>query len=1236
MNSEETRRKLPGRTRRAEEQHLKETLEIIRKNVEHYTKEVAALRTDIDDMQAHFHDDNPELINTLENAYTMYDFQNRTLERNKRALKKPYFGRIDFYDETMDTDEAFYIGRCGISKDATHPLVIDWRAPVANVYYDNGLGKCSYLAPEGNELPIDLKLKRTYEIADGNLLNMFDTEVIANDDLLTSYLSKNKQAVLGEIVATIQKEQNEIIRKSPYHNCLVQGVAGSGKTTVAMHRISYILYNYADKFRPEDFYIVGSNQILLNYITSVLPDLDVFGIKQMTMEQLFVRLLYEDWDEKKYCIKGQGFNPAKSKDCPDRSGAGPAALSANPFTHTAEPIYSEPERTYNNSTCKGKLAWFRDLEEFCRKLELESISREPVYLNRRQFVEGIVNGKAGVHDLRENDVTIYESDEEKLAATPRILFMDTESIERYIRENPTVSIQSKINMLNERLRTKIKDEFLGKEVSYTEAEMKAILKSYHGWFGGRSWKGSVFELYEQFLQEQIAKGFDVDMPETAASVSGDINAHTSTGTKVYATDDTFIDGAANQIVAPVTYFDVYDLAALAYLYKRVKETEVIREAHHVVIDEAQDYGMMVYSALKFCMNDCTYTIMGDVSQNIHFDYGLNDWEELKALYLKDNLDSFGILKKSYRNTVEISNFATKILHHGTFSMYPVEPIIRHGEEPRIIRVPITGTACAAVSNLTAAAAPAILDSTGSAIGIRSNNQINTHVPNLSLVHSGLDYADGYTHSHDALWEKTVEICHEWQEKGLDTIAIICRSESAARYASAELGQRLELMHNPLETAEFGNGIMVLPVEYTKGLEFDAVLILDPIREDYPVDDGHAKLLYVAATRALHELCVLYTDNLTGLLADPAPKAAVEVIEDYASKKPAVVVSRVKRPDQNAGTDTMKLLASKKFTPTGSAKSAPTRSFGVNAKPVNNAATGNDSALGGYSSRGISVSTKPSTTHADFSFGTMPSNDLLRPMGYVKSDRAIRWVNKQNDGVYLQSTYGVLRISPITENIIRVSFAKEQDSLPASHEKIALNKPMKGWKYRESPKLLELVTAKLYLQVDKATGTIYYMTGDKRPLLAERSRESRILEKPTYGNPRARLYLDWVKNETLNALGTGTRATLSLKGTARYISHCNGISGQSPLARNAALLKESAAATQSPLSNPKNVERLPMIVSDRGYGLVIASTAPTLCCTLPTYGMHVCVDGADVLDYYLIAGKNTEEIIGNYRKLCGEL
>ena len=207
------------------------------------------------------------------------------------------------------------------------------------------------------------------------------------------------------------------------------------------------------------------------------------------------------------------------------------------------------------------------------------------------------------------------------------------------------------------------------------------------------------------------------------------------------------------------------------------------------------------------MTGCTYTVMGDVSQNIHFGYGLNDWEELRKLLLPDAMDSFGILKKSYRNTVEISEFATNILHHGQFSIYPVEPIIRHGSPVRVQQL--------------------------------SN--------------------------HKALIKEAADTCKGWQAKGLDTIAIVCRNKVQAAKTAAELKEYVKILESDMEKAVFGNGIMVLPVEYTKGLEFDAVLILNPIKEAYPEDDGHARLLYVAATRGLHELCILHTGNPTELI-----------------------------------------------------------------------------------------------------------------------------------------------------------------------------------------------------------------------------------------------------------------------------------------------------------------------------------------------------------------------------------
>lgn len=212
-------------------------------------------------------------------------------------------------------------------------------------------------------------------------------------------------------------------------------------------------------------------------------------------------------------------------------------------------------------------------------------------------------------------------------------------IETYLKENPRMSMQSKRLMLNEILYSKYENEIFGKHVSFTSEEKKRMENKYRFHFGKDEWKGSVFEVYHSFLLEQKAKGYDIDIPETS--------------------------------------FDVYDLAALAYLYKRIKEIDPIREATHIVIDEAQDFGMMAYQCLHYCIRGCTYTIMGDTSQNIHFEYGLNDWDELRKLILTGSNDRFCLLRKSYRNTVEISQFATEILRHGDFSIYPVEPIIRH-------------------------------------------------------------------------------------------------------------------------------------------------------------------------------------------------------------------------------------------------------------------------------------------------------------------------------------------------------------------------------------------------------------------------------------------------------------------------------------------------------------------------------------------------------------------------------
>ena len=1021
--------------REAEEAYLQKTLQVVKHNVETYESEMARMQEEIDEMLDHYHDNDDEIYTALSNTVTMRDNMKHALTKNQKAVNKPYFGRIIFYDETLKKEESLYIGRGGIAKDTTHQMVIDWRAPIANAYYENGLGKCSYPAPDGKELPIDLQLKRTYEIEEGRLLDYFDTEVVANDDLLTKYLARNKQAVLGEIIATIQKEQNEIIRKSPYHNVIVQGVAGSGKTTVAMHRISYILYNYQERFRPDDFYIVGSNRILLKYITGVLPDLDVYGIKQMTMEQLFMRLLYEDWDEKKYRIL-------------------------------------ENSQADLSGSVRGTLGWFEELKDYCLNMEREAILADTVYLNPKQFVEGIRDGVAGVFD---------ETIGKKVCPGDLIEILSGESIADYVRQTPGMSIQSKINMLNERLLIKIKDEFLKNGIRYTEKERKAILKAYRGRFGKRIWKRSVFDMYRDFLMLQQEKGYRIKIPDRE--------------------------------------FDVYDLAALAYLYKRVKETEVISEAHHIVIDEAQDFGMMAYAVLDFCIKDCTYTVMGDVSQNIHFGYGLNDWEELRTLLLTDEMDSFGVLKKSYRNTVEISEFALKILHHGSFAAYPAEPIIRHGEPVSVKQVP----------------------------------------------------------SDETLIREAASVCAKWQKKGLSTIAVVCRSEQCARKAAQELGKWIPVAESSLERAVFSDGVMVLPVAYTKGLEFDAVLILNPDRDDYPVDDGHAKLLYVAATRALHELCVLHTGNLTGLIADPVPerKSEGQIEMPAVSEKPDK-----QKAEQKEQAGVLKTVARRKVsavlrTPKP-IKEPPKTVLLTGVKPICIKHSGQEERTG----------------KSGMCFGDMPSNERLRPAGHSKIDLSVKWVYRKEDGLYLQSRYGVLRLSPVKSDVIRVTFTREGKPRENAHRKIALRETEKFWMYRENGSIVELVTDELCLEVDKQTGALRYRNRDKKLLLEERKRDCRQIDPA--GQGKTWVFFEWQKGEKLYTPGIAGAEGLTLNGSARYIQ-------------------------------PDTSEKtLPSVVSDQGYCLFAATDKPVIFCDIPAYGSYLAVEGEKQLDYYfsLIRSSNS--------------
>jgi len=220
---------------------------------------------------------------------------NNHLFHLERGVGKPYFARIDFEEDGFEKIAQCYIGKIGVVDENQETVTVDWRAPVATLYYDSNPGKVSYQAP-GGTISGELLLKRQLEIENGILLSVNDVETVTNDDLLKPYLSAGSDNRLKNIVASIQGEQNRIIREQIDRNLIVQGAAGSGKTTVALHRIAYLVYNHRDTIKSGQYMVIGPNRFFISYISSILPDLDVDSVPEHTFETLCQEYVAENFD----------------------------------------------------------------------------------------------------------------------------------------------------------------------------------------------------------------------------------------------------------------------------------------------------------------------------------------------------------------------------------------------------------------------------------------------------------------------------------------------------------------------------------------------------------------------------------------------------------------------------------------------------------------------------------------------------------------------------------------------------------------------------------------------------------------------------------------------------------------------------------------------------------------------------------------------------------------------------
>ncbi len=709
-----------------EENKLSEVLKELSLNIDYYNKSKLVFSKKIKTVK------NSNELNVISNHLELIE---KNLRNNNTALLNPYFGRIDYRDKNESKNFNLYIGKHGIQDTKDNTLTVDWRAPISSVYYDCQLGDNKLEIFENEELDLDLRLKRTIEIVNSKLVDFYDVNTVAADELLTKYLAKNKEAVLSEIVATIQKDQNRIIRDSYFHNIIVQGGAGSGKTTVAMHRVSFLLYNFKDIFNSENFYILGSNKMFLNYITSILPSLDVGEIKNMVLSTFFYEFISEYMSKTK-----------------------------NKFKFIDK--YSDDNRL--DMAFKGKIGFVKALEKYLKIYEHDNIPIENIAINGYVVME-----KSNIMNLLQ---TFKEkSMQEKIAILNEQL---KNKIIAFMENNPNVKLVSKeMPEIKERIEKGLKFN--------AEARFMDMLREFSKYFGDSKNKLNIISIYGDFL--------------LALKEKFENNENLS----IYVKN---IDNIIKQISE--NKFDIFDISMLNLIKKRLCTSKKFEDVKYIVVDEAQDFGASIFYVLRNVFDKSYFAIMGDISQNINYDIGMNDWECLTNEIFTSKHDKFYTLSKSYRNTIEISNLAIKVLKRAEFKTYEIEPFVRHGKEPEIIN----------------------------------------------------------TDNFEETVTKSLKIIDDILKNGFKTVAVICRTQEEADIVSNSLSKHIELQNiNADAESSFINGVMVMPIQMSKGLEFDAVVLWDVNNENYLVCDSDIKLLYVAITRALHELYVLYTGNISELL-----------------------------------------------------------------------------------------------------------------------------------------------------------------------------------------------------------------------------------------------------------------------------------------------------------------------------------------------------------------------------------
>ncbi len=634
-----------------EEQRINQIKNVILTKMESLKGNTGDLKGDIIDLRNTFWDDvkvnldgsdeisetylsikqQAELLSERERSHKLFHKQLKTLARLKDS---PYFGRIDFLEEGEKATEQIYLGISSLMDEKDEQfLIYDWRAPISSLYYDFSPGKAHYETMVGT-VEGEMELKRQFIVRQGKLKAMFDTGVTIGDDLLKEVLSNQSDNQMKSIVATIQKEQNQIIRSEGNHYLIVQGSAGSGKTSAALQRVAYLLYRYRGTLSSDNIMLFSPNPLFNSYVSTVLPELGEENMEQTTFQEYLVNRIGD-----KFTVED--------------------AFSQMEFLLTSQKQSREFETRLAGIRYKASLEFKKVIDQY-----IESLSEK---------------------GLRFRDIRFKG----------RVLVSSEEISNYFYSLNKNGSIQNRItdvvDWLLKELRTQEKKE-RNKDWVIEEAELLSPedhLKIYKKLQKQTRFTEDTFDDFEReqrLIAKVIVKGYFKPLNESVKALwfidleSMYLDLFVQNKDNDSPTYPQDWKGICNQTISRLKdgTLAFEDTTPFIYLQDQIEGQKSNTMIRHLFIDEAQDYSPFQLAFFNQLFPKSRMTILGDVNQAI-FAHSISSPTLLSTELYKDEKVEKITLTQSYRSTKEIIEFTKGIVSGGE----EIKPFNRAGSKPTV-------------------------------------------------------------------------------------------------------------------------------------------------------------------------------------------------------------------------------------------------------------------------------------------------------------------------------------------------------------------------------------------------------------------------------------------------------------------------------------------------------------------------------------------------------------------------